>query len=240
MSGISDGVTIGIVLLLLFGALFFYIWLRVQQIEKRALLLENILLDLKLHTESTFGDFPAVPAPAVTSAHMSHDTPSTSMSSASSGIDYLADLMPAVPRSRTPPATPDHEEAEAEAEVDYSSALDEVHEVAVAPSTPPAVVSAMMPAASFVEQVSVTKMGSNYESMTIKELRALAKTRRVQGVSSLSRAQLILQLKDKDSGAAGTAIWGATAIKEEDESSAAGEVDGALDAVAEGAAALDA
>ena len=238
MSGISDGVTIGIVLLLLFGALFFYIWLRVQQIEKRALLLENILLDLKLHTESSFGDFPAVPAPAVASAHMSDDASSMPMSSASGGLDYLADLMPAAPRSRTPPATPEHEETEAEA--DYSSALDEVHEVAAAPSTPPAVVAAMMPTASSVEQVSASKMGSNYESMTIKELRALAKTRKVQGVSSLSRAQLIQQLKDKDSGAAGTAIWGATVIKEEDESSAAGEVDGALDAVAEGAAALDA
>jgi hypothetical protein len=238
MSGISDGVTIGIVLLLLFGALFFYIWLRVQQIEKRALLLENILLDLKLHTESSFGDFPAVPAHGPAHAHVSEDTPSMTMGSTSGGLDYLADLMPAAPRSRTPPATPEHEEAETE--VDYSSALDEVHEIAAAPSTPPAVVAAMMPAASAVEQVSVTKMGSNYESMTIKELRALAKTRRVQGVSSLSRAQLIQQLKDKDSGAAGSAIWGGTVIKEEDESSAAGEVEGALDAVAEGAAALDA
>ncbi len=233
MSGISDGVTIGIVLLLLFGALFFYIWLRVQQIEKRALLLENILLDLKLHTESTFGDFPAVPAPAQAVSE-SAAMPMTG----GGGLDYLSDIMPAVPRARTPQPEVDIE-GEAEAEVDYSSALDEVHEVAAAPSTPPAVVAAMMPTASAVESTSAGKMGSNYESMTIKELRALAKTRKVQGVSSLSRAQLIQQLKEKDSGAAGAAIWGATVIKEEDES-AITEVDGALDAIAEGAGSADA
>lgn len=231
MSGISDGVTIGIVLLLLFGALFFYIWLRVQQIEKRALLLENILLDLKLHTESSFGDFPAVPAPA--------PAPITSESSMScsigGGLDYLAEVMPRMGGIGSSMATEMESEVEQDNEMpDYSSALDEIHEAA-SPKETPSVVAAMMPTASAVEAGS--KLGSNYESMTIKELRALAKTRKVQGVSSLSRPQIIQQLKDKDSGAAGAAIWGSSAIKEEEES---GEVDGALDSMAEGAASIDA
>jgi hypothetical protein len=227
MSGISDGVTIGIVLLLLFGALFFYIWLRVQQIEKRALLLENILLDLKLHTESTFGDFPAVPAPT-------HVTASDESSAGASSLDYLADVMPHIARGASVEA---EVEVEQDSEMpDYSSALDEIHEAA-SPKETPSVVAAMMPVASPVEAGS--KLGSNYESMTIKELRALAKTRKVQGVSSLSRAQIIQQLKEKDSGAAGAAIWGTTVIKEEDES-VAQEIDGALDSNAEGAATIDA
>ncbi len=222
MSGISDGVTIGIVLLLLFGALFFYIWLRVQQIEKRALLLENILLDLKLNTESTFGDEPApYPQQARSSVADIHAVPAEG-----GGLDYLSELMPSTPRGR----------ASAEPEVDtsdYTSVLDEVHEAA-SPKETPSVVAAVMPGASPVVEPS-SKMGSNYESMTIKELRALAKTRKIAGVSSLSRAQLIQQLKDKDNGAA---IWGTATIKEEEEQST--DIDGALADITENAGAIDA
>ena len=42
MNGLSDSVTIGIVLALVFGALFFYIYSRVTQNEKRVSLIENM------------------------------------------------------------------------------------------------------------------------------------------------------------------------------------------------------
>jgi hypothetical protein len=228
MSGISDGVTIGIVLLLLFGALFFYIWLRVQQIEKRALLLENILLDLKLNTESTFGDEPA-PYPQQTRSSVGNMSAVPAEEQNGGGLDYLSDLMPSSPRTVVAEET----------DTDYTSALDEIHESATAPSETPAVVTSVMPSASAVSESS-SKMSSNYESMTIKELRALAKTRKVPGVSSLSRAQLIQQLKDKDNGASsyGAAIWGSATIKEDDEGTV--DIDGALSDVTEMAGAVDA
>lgn len=53
MNGISDSLTVGLVLALIFGALVFYLYTRIGQIEKRVSLTENILLDLKMATENT-------------------------------------------------------------------------------------------------------------------------------------------------------------------------------------------
>ena len=53
MNGLSDSLTVGLVLALVFGALVFYLYTRIGQIEKRVSLSENILLDLKMATENT-------------------------------------------------------------------------------------------------------------------------------------------------------------------------------------------
>jgi len=53
MNGLSDSLTVGLVLALVFGALVFYLYTRIGQIEKRVSLTENILLDLKMATENT-------------------------------------------------------------------------------------------------------------------------------------------------------------------------------------------
>jgi hypothetical protein len=53
MNGLSDSLTVGLVLALIFGALIFYLYTRIGQIEKRVSLTENILLDLKMATENT-------------------------------------------------------------------------------------------------------------------------------------------------------------------------------------------
>jgi hypothetical protein len=61
-SGISDAFTIGVILLLIFGAVCFYLYTRIQQTEKRLNLCENILLDLKVAAEhGTFSG--STPAP---------------------------------------------------------------------------------------------------------------------------------------------------------------------------------
>lgn len=187
MAVLSDGVTIGVVLLLLFGALFFYLWLRIQQVEKRNLLLENILLDLKLTTESTMGDFPEPPAPKAAVVE-TLDT---------SDDHYMSEV-----------SAPKEEKSVVADEEDYTSMLDELHET-------PAVVESVMPQ---------PRLGSSYESMTLKDLKTLAKTRKITGVGSLTRAQLIQQLKEKDDVA--STLWGSTPIAEEGGSSleTAGEV----------------
>ena len=53
MNGLSDSLTVGLVLALIFGALVFYLYTRIGQLEKRVSLSENILLDLKMATENT-------------------------------------------------------------------------------------------------------------------------------------------------------------------------------------------
>jgi hypothetical protein len=53
MNGLTDSLTVGLVLTLIFGALVFYLYTRIGQVEKRVSLTENILLDLKMATENT-------------------------------------------------------------------------------------------------------------------------------------------------------------------------------------------
>lgn len=53
MAGLSDSLTIGIVLILVFGAAAFYLYSRMTQNEKRLNLLENLLLTLKISTEAS-------------------------------------------------------------------------------------------------------------------------------------------------------------------------------------------
>lgn len=210
MAVISDGVTIGVVLLLLFGALFFYLWLRIQQVEKRGLLLENILLDLKLTTESTMGEFPEPapsPAPAASGGGGSKSAPIPVEEEEvmESDSDYLSEVTPMVNVTK-----------EKASEEDYTSVLDEV--VASTTKSDASVVTAVMP--------SGTRMGSSYESMTLKDLKTLAKTRKISGSGSLTRAQLIQQLKEKDDQA--SSLWGSTSISEEG-------TEGLLDSVVDGA-----
>ncbi len=61
MNGLSDSLTVGLVLALIFGALVFYLYTRIGQIEKRVSLTENILLDLKMATENTLMAMSAPP-----------------------------------------------------------------------------------------------------------------------------------------------------------------------------------
>lgn len=65
MNGLSDSLTVGLVLTLIFGALVFYLYTRIGQIEKRVSLTENILLDLKMATENTLMSIQAAPVPHV-------------------------------------------------------------------------------------------------------------------------------------------------------------------------------
>ena len=53
MAGLSDSLTVAILLTLVFGAITFYLYSRMGQNEKRLGLLENLLLTLKMSTEAS-------------------------------------------------------------------------------------------------------------------------------------------------------------------------------------------
>ena len=53
MAGLSDSLTIGILLILVFGAVAFYLYSRLTQTDKRLSLMENVLLTLKMSTEAS-------------------------------------------------------------------------------------------------------------------------------------------------------------------------------------------
>lgn len=139
MNGLSDTLTIGLVLALVFGALFFYLYSRIGQVEKRVSLTENILLDLKMATENTMMAMAAMPH-----SHMEDSTPQR--------VEPVG-----------APEPVEKEEVEQIPDEDfYKQVLQEV------------------PKDESENSTVQPRVEPNYESMTLKELKAEAKR---QGVS---------------------------------------------------------
>lgn len=154
MVGLSDSVTVGILLLLIFGAAAFYLYSRMSQNEKRLSLLENLLLTLKISTEASLSGPDLVEAVSNPAPLESHDVDNVNE-------EEYADMLKEV--------APSHQvNSEADAEEMLRSM-----EVPVATN------------ASQKTEVSV-----NYESMTVKELQALAKER---GLSSMTRKKELVE-----------------------------------------------
>jgi len=71
MTTLSDTLTVGLVLMLLFGSIVLYLYTCIQQSEQKISLLESILLDLKMsHEMKSYTELPAEEAPVVV-----HDSP---------------------------------------------------------------------------------------------------------------------------------------------------------------------
>lgn len=151
-AGLSDSLTIGILLILVFGAVSFYLYSRMTQTERRVGLLENLLMDLKMSTEAALA-----------------------------GPEMLG------PDSVEPvsgPAPLGMDDVDAVEEEEYAAAA------AAAPAPTPASETAAIPAASVTTAAPAStsaKMDLNYESMTVKELAALAKERGLTGVGQRKR-----------------------------------------------------
>lgn len=159
MNALSDSLTIGLVLALVFGALFFYMYTRIGQVEKRVGLTENILLDLKMATENTI------------------------MAMASSGSPDM-EVSRVEPMSE--PAPLEQEEVEQIPDEEfYKSVLQQV------PST--------TPQESPVED-AVRPVDANYEAMTLKELKALAKQKNISISATAHKKDVIEALKRQGQG----------------------------------------
>jgi len=166
MNGLSDALTIGLVLALVFGALFFYIYTRLGQVEKRVSLTENILLDLKIATENTIMSMSAPPEGSPASASASHHE------------EQLRHELQQEHEQQQ------QNEEQAPDEEFYKQVLQQA--VAV-PSD--------APTATLDETQASAKVDVNYESMTLKELKALAKQRSVNVPASAHKKDVIDLLK---------------------------------------------
>jgi len=161
MAGLSDSVTVGILLLLIFGAAAFYLYSRMTQNEKRLSLLESLLLTLKISTEA--------------SLH---------------GPDTVEPMSNASPL--------ESHEVDAVNEEDYANMLKSVSPDSLMTSEPPP----LPPRRSQVNpeedirpmDVPKTEMNVNYESMTVKELQAVAKER---GLPSMTRKKELVDALKK-------------------------------------------
>jgi hypothetical protein len=173
MSYLSDTLTIGVLLILLFGSISLYLYTRIQQAEQKIHLLESILLDLKMSAEiKSYTELPA---------DDSHET--SDFSSTTVNDDYVA-------------------LDEVESPITEYTSLDD----SVEPVTEDTVITLdeSMDTAED-DTTTVTNNTSDtvppsviYDSMTLKELQALAKSRGITGAGSMKKGPIMEALKTSD------------------------------------------
>jgi hypothetical protein len=199
MTSLSDTLTIGLVLVLLFGAVALYLYTRIQQAEQKITLLESILLDLKMSSEiHSYSELPAPHEPSVVNAkggastestpeayvpfeddHDSSDSPSSDVGTLSTNQDGLA-------------TSPLNEVSDHDVEQYKSAVADAMKEGAQGQQGQQ---EQQEPQDQHEMRPSTTV---NYETMTLKELQTLAKTRGIVGANTMKKAPIIEALKTSD------------------------------------------
>ena len=178
MTYLNDTLTIGLVLVLLFGSIALYLYTCIQQSEQKISLLESILLDIKMSGEiKSYTELPADDAPS------GSVTPNNSpnASNASNASSHTDDTY-----------APFDEEKETVVEADtvidvdgdLEEKLNEAAEYQAAVSD------------AIEEVASSPKSEVVYESMSLKELQALAKSRGIVGLTK--KGPLMEALKTSD------------------------------------------
>lgn len=173
MNGLSDSLTIGILLLLIFGAACFYLYSKIGQIEKRMSLLENLLLSLKMNTEASLDGPDLIEA-------ISPPTPLNSQDVEGIEEESYEELLQQIPTStEEKPSTPKKEQEDEEQEAEE-----------LLRSIP-------TPSSTKEEELVPRSIDVNYESMTAKELSSLAKSKGLQNIPR-SKRDLIDYLKQNN------------------------------------------
>lgn len=194
MTSLSDTLTVGLVLVLLFGSIALYLYTRIQQAEQKISLLESILLDLKMSTEiKSYTELPAatsIPRSVSSTEHSGGEYAPFNEDNGDNnntaeyhyGEDAVSDTAENV-KSASPAQSVSHSEEDdaADNEVDqYKSVVAEAVKEG----------NESLPNAS--------KVSVNYEAMTLKELQNLAKSRGITGAGSMKKGATIEALKTSD------------------------------------------
>jgi hypothetical protein len=187
MTSLSDTLTVGLVLVLLFGAVALYLYTRIQQAEQKITLLESILLDLKMSSEiHSYSELPA----AMDSAGVDTKGGASTESTPEPYVPF-EDEHEHETSSNTTPSEPSHQEGLA------SSPLTEVseHDVEEYKS---AVADAVKEDGTEFHDAKPSTSSVSYDTMTLKELQTLAKTRGIVGANTMKKAPIIEALKTSD------------------------------------------
>jgi hypothetical protein len=197
MTSLSDTLTVGLVLVLLFGSIALYLYTRIQQAEQKISLLESILLDLKMSSEiKSYSELPAENSIQQTGGFSTEQR---------DVINY------------TPFNDDDNDnDVYPETSVNSSSPL---KGNSPAPSASGSVIDtddneykSIIADAVKLDKESISKISANYEAMTLKELQTLAKTRGISGAGSMKKGAIIEALKtsDRSSGSVQPGSFGAS------------------------------
>lgn len=182
MSSLSDTLTIGVVLVLLFGSIALYLYTRIQQAEQKVNLLESILLDVKMSAEiKSYSDLPADDPQERTPSNGSTGPIETGPAITPDSTEYttLDDLEKQEPLEESVYLQMDDTEQEQESEVE------ELPSEEIASDS-----SDLLLHAAPLEKEEIP-----YENMTLKDLQTLAKSRHITGVSTMKKGALVDALK---------------------------------------------
>jgi hypothetical protein len=201
MTSLSDTLTVGLVLVLLFGSIALYLYTRIQQSEQKISLLESILLDIKMSSE--IKSYDELPASTQGNTNQSEYT-----SFEESEVDwYPGTLVSDVQNTRTignksPPNSPapsvssktvDDNDTQTNDDMDV-----EQYKSVIADAVDNTIENIPNHTPFTAETIESLKISPNYESMTIKELQTLAKSRGITGAGSMKRKAIIEALKTSD------------------------------------------
>ena len=193
MSSLSDTLTIGVVLVLLFGSIALYLYTRIQQAEQKVNLLESILLDVKMSAEiKSYSDLPADTEERTPPAGpVSHIGP---IHSAGPTEEYtmLDDLEKDQQANLEDSVYLRMEDTEGQTEVEELTSDTPSAELAAEELTSESLASdssdLLLHAAPLEKEVP-------YDNMTLKDLQTLAKSRHITGVSTMKKGALVDALK---------------------------------------------
>lgn len=198
MTSLSDTLTVGLVLVLLFGSIALYLYTRIQQSEQKISLLESILLDLKMSSEiRSYTELPASNHNDTPQAHNQSEYASFDDSepdwypgaSAKDLYDATASNTTKSPPNSPAPSVSSKIEDDDNVE-QYKSVIAEAVNDVIEVSQPLSLENTL--------STESQKNSPNYESMTIKELRTLAKSRGISGASSMKTNAIIEALRTSD------------------------------------------
>jgi multidrug efflux pump subunit AcrB len=192
MTSLSDTLTVGLVLVLLFGSIALYLYTRIQQAEQKISLLESILLDLKMSAEvKSYSELPAANVIQKTGGFSTeqNDMSYTPFNEYDENDEDDDEVYPGAVVGSSSPIKSGSPTPSVSSRVD-GDVDNEVNEYRN-------VIADAVKADSDVKESS-SKLSANYEAMTLKELQTLAKTRGISGAGSMKKGAIIEALKTSD------------------------------------------
>jgi hypothetical protein len=225
MTYLNDTLTIGLVLVLLFGSIALYLYTCIQQSEQKISLLESILLDIKMSGEiKSYTELPADDAAT--------NTPNNSPNASSHTDDTYApfdeekEIVVEEADDTVIDVDGDLEEKLNEAAEYQAAVSDAIEEVASSPKAydaDPKAYDADPKAYDADPKASADPKA--YDSMSLKELQALAKSRGIVGLTKKGPLMEALKTSDRSQvkpgsiGAVGTNSFLESSASVSDESS---------------------
>jgi hypothetical protein len=201
MSYLGDTLTVGLILVLLFGSIALYLYTRVQQSEQKISLLESIVLDLKLTGElQPFHEHAASSSSSADSASLSPASLPASPRHLSSSLEE--ESLPVIQEEA--PASYKPFEEDGENELGSENAEESLPPLSAfsSSSLSPLTVSS----SEMLEEITIHPMSPQketasleYESLSLKELQSLVRSRGLS-VEKGSKKQVLLDaLRKADS-----------------------------------------